>query len=153
MSFPDQLGVGELAEMRADRFQVDVLVTMAAGFLKMIAASGSPAPRSRQWITSPGQRKASFHSMLKLRLKKSCMSTAVSCPERDLHLKHYQDAMRAYLSSVVGLEADLSPNRFEVAYKRAEEARTLFEHTRQQLKAHVAAHGCQNEESSKELTT
>lgn len=77
------------------------------------------------------------------------MSPAVSCPERDLHLKHYQDAIRAYRSSVVGLDAHLSPNGFEVAYKRVEEARTLFEHTRQQLKAHVAAHGCQNEEISK----
>jgi hypothetical protein len=70
------------------------------------------------------------------------MFPAEACPERDLHLKHYQDAMRAYRTAVVNLDAALSSKGFEVAYKRAEEARTMFEHTRQQLKAHVDAHGC-----------
>jgi hypothetical protein len=73
------------------------------------------------------------------------MSTATSCPERDLHLKHYHDAVRAYRLAVVSLDADLSSTKFEVAYERAEEARTLFEHTRQKLKDHVSAYGCQPE--------
>jgi len=74
------------------------------------------------------------------------MSPAPSCPERDQHLKHYHDAVRAYRMAVVSLDADLSAYTFEVAYKRAEEARALFEHTRQQLKAHITAHGCQQEQ-------
>jgi hypothetical protein len=73
----------------------------------------------------------------------------MSCPERDLHLKHYHDAVRAYRIALVSLDADLSPHKFEVAYKRAEEARALFEHTHQQLKAHVEAHGCRLEDISK----
>jgi hypothetical protein len=76
------------------------------------------------------------------------MSPAPSCPERDLYLKHYRDAVRAYRIAVISLEPDLSPSQFEVAYKRAEEARTLFEHTRQQLKEHGDAHGCQSDDES-----
>jgi hypothetical protein len=76
------------------------------------------------------------------------VSPAEACPERDLHLKHYQDAVRAYRNAVVNLDAALSPKGFEVAYKRAEEARALFEHTRQGLKAHISAHGCQQEHPS-----
>jgi hypothetical protein len=72
----------------------------------------------------------------------------MSCPERDLYLKHYHDAVRAYRIAVISLEPDLPTNRFEVAYKRAEEARTLFEHTRRQLKEHADAHGCQREDIS-----
>jgi hypothetical protein len=75
------------------------------------------------------------------------MSPAVSCPERDQHLKHYHDAVRAYRIAVISLEPDLPPNKFEVAYKRAEEARTLFEDARQQLKDHLDAHGCDPNQS------
>jgi hypothetical protein len=70
------------------------------------------------------------------------MSPAVSCPERDRYLKQYHDAVRAYRIAVISLEPDLTPNTFEVAYKRAEDARTLFERTRQQLKEPMDAHGC-----------
>jgi hypothetical protein len=77
------------------------------------------------------------------------MSPAPSCPKRDLFLKHYNEAMRAYRIAVISLEPDLPPNTFEVAYKKAEEARTLFEHTRQQLKAHVDVHGCRPDEIPK----
>ena len=78
------------------------------------------------------------------------MSPVMSCRERDLYLKHYHDAVRAYRIAVVSLDAGLSAREFEVAYKQAEEARTLFEHTRRQLKAHVDAHGCQpNSESER----
>jgi len=77
------------------------------------------------------------------------MSSAPSCPQRDLFLKHYNDALRAYRIAVISLKPDLSPSQFEVAYKKAEEARTLFEHTRQQLDAHMDAHGCQLADFSK----
>jgi hypothetical protein len=56
------------------------------------------------------------------------MSPAMLCPERDLHAKHYHDAARAYRVAVVSLDAELPPNEFEVVYKRAEEARAMFEH-------------------------
>jgi len=71
------------------------------------------------------------------------MSPAAPCPERVRHLKHYHDAVRAYRVAVVSLDAGLAPNEFEMAYKKAEDAHALFEHSRQQLKAHVDAHGCQ----------
>jgi hypothetical protein len=71
------------------------------------------------------------------------MSPASSCLERDLYLKHYNEAVRAYRIAVVGLDAGLSASEFEVAYKRVEETRLMFEQTREQLNVHVNAHGCQ----------
>ena len=50
---------------------------------------------------------------------------------------------------MVGLDASLEPREFDVAYQTAEKARKDFEHARQQLKAHVATHGCQQDDSSK----
>jgi hypothetical protein len=70
------------------------------------------------------------------------VSRTTPCSERDLYLKHYHEAVAAYRLAVISLEPDLRPNKFEVAYKKAEDARSLFEHTRQQLKAHLDVHGC-----------
>jgi len=75
----------------------------------------------------------------------------MSCPERDLHLMHYQDAVRAYRSAVLGLDPSLSASDFEVTYKRAKEARGMFEHTRQQLKAHLDARRCRPASSSEQF--
>jgi hypothetical protein len=71
------------------------------------------------------------------------MSPAIACPELDLYLKHYNEAVLGYCNAVVGLRGELSPSQFEVAYKRVEETRLMFEQTREQLNTHIGAHGCQ----------
>lgn len=75
------------------------------------------------------------------------MSPATASQERDEHLKHYHEAIRAYRIAVFGLELDLAPDMFETAYKGAQDARRVFEHARQQLRSHVSAHGCRREVS------
>jgi hypothetical protein len=71
------------------------------------------------------------------------MSPAVSCHERDQHLKRYHDAVRAYRIAVVGLDATLLSNQFNAAYQSAEEACKTFERVRGELEMHTKTHGCQ----------
>jgi hypothetical protein len=70
------------------------------------------------------------------------MSTAVECPQRDSHLERYHDAIRAYREAVARLDADLVSHEFEAVHKRAEETRSAFERTREELMNHVKNHGC-----------
>ena len=42
-----------------------------------------------------------------------------------------------------GLDADLPHQEFESAHRSAEEARAIFERTREELLQHVFVHGCQ----------
>jgi hypothetical protein len=65
-----------------------------------------------------------------------------SCPERNLRLKRYDDAVRAYRIAVVLLDAALPLQDFDAAYRLAEKARKVLERSRQEFEAHVAAHCC-----------
>jgi hypothetical protein len=65
------------------------------------------------------------------------------CPQAEALLAEYHGAVRAYREAVVRLDADLPCQEFEIAYWRAEEARTAFELRREELLQHLYVHGCQ----------
>ena len=66
-----------------------------------------------------------------------------SCPQAEALLVEYHGAVRAYREAVAGLDADLPHQEFESAHRSAEEARAIFERTREELLQHVFVHGCQ----------
>jgi hypothetical protein len=67
------------------------------------------------------------------------------CPQAEGLMAEYHGAVRAYREAVTKLDADLPRLEFELAYLRAEEARTAFEQRREELLQHVYVHGCQTE--------
>jgi hypothetical protein len=67
------------------------------------------------------------------------------CPQAEGLLAEYHGAVRAYREAVIRLDADLPRPEFEIAYWRAEEARTAFELRREELLQHLYVHGCQTE--------
>jgi hypothetical protein len=66
-----------------------------------------------------------------------------TCPQREVHLKEYHEAVRAYGEAVLCLDADLTAKEFEIAHRRAEQARAAFDRARKALKEHETSHGCQ----------
>ena len=66
-----------------------------------------------------------------------------TCAQREVQLTQYREAVRAYSEAVLCLDADLTTQEFEVAHRRAERARAVFDRTRKELKEHETAHGCQ----------
>jgi hypothetical protein len=69
------------------------------------------------------------------------MKPGAPCPQADGLRVEYHDAVRA----VTRLDAGLPRPEFEIAYWRAEEARTTFELRREELLQHFYVHGCQTE--------
>jgi hypothetical protein len=59
-----------------------------------------------------------------------------------LHLKRFQDAVRAYWQAVVWLDPDLPSPEFKRLQQHVDEARSLFDLTRHALEVHVNVHGC-----------
>jgi hypothetical protein len=73
------------------------------------------------------------------------MKPGAPCPQAEALLVEYHSAVRAYREAVIRLDADLPRPEFEIAYWRAEEARTAFELRREELLQHLYVHGCQTE--------
>jgi hypothetical protein len=67
------------------------------------------------------------------------------CPQAEELMVKYHAAVRAYRKAVIKLNPDLPRLEFELAYVRAEEARTDFEQRREELLQHFYVHGCQTE--------
>ena len=63
------------------------------------------------------------------------------CPQAEGLLVKYHSAVRAYRDAVIRLNPDLPRLEFELAYVRAEEARTAFELRREELLQHLYVHG------------
>jgi hypothetical protein len=66
-----------------------------------------------------------------------------TCLQREVHLKEYRKAVRAYGEAVLCLDADLTTKVFELTHRRAEQARAAFDRARKALKEHETSHGCQ----------
>jgi hypothetical protein len=66
-----------------------------------------------------------------------------TCHQREVYLKEYREAVRAYSEAVLHLDADLTAQEFEVAHRIAERARAAFDRKRKELKDHQIEHGCE----------
>lgn len=86
-------------------------------------------------------RRSSFSSDRKEELT---LQPTVPCPQREVHLKQYHDAVRAYRQAVAGLNAGLAHHEFKAAHRRAERTRDDFERAHRELEVHVSTHGCQS---------
>jgi len=64
------------------------------------------------------------------------------CKERTVLEGRAQANLRVYILAVGTLGAMMNPKEFEQTYENAERSKWMYEQSRDDLKLHIAMHGC-----------
>jgi hypothetical protein len=70
------------------------------------------------------------------------LPTPSDCPDLDILKSRLRANLKVYKEAAAALQAETLHGDFKRTYQRAEHARLAFEHSREELNAHIVSHRC-----------